>query len=332
MDVIEEGKKSMKAIVCTKYGPPEVLQIKDIDKPVPKSNEVLVRVKATTVTQADTRVRGFRVPLSYWVPARLALGVTKPKKQVLGTELAGVVEEVGKDVRNYKVGDLVFALTGHDLGCYAEYRCVPEGGIIARKPVNLSFEEAAAIPMGGLTAWHFLKKGNVGEGQKVLVYGASGSIGTYAVQLAKHLGAEVTGVCSTVNLDLVRSLGADKVIDYTKEDFSRDGGIYDVVFDTVGKCPLSASMRSLRKGGYYLQVLAPPGANLRMRWATMTRGKRMVGGTMMPGGEDLVFLKELVEQSKFKPVIDRTYRMEQIVEAHRYVDQGHKKGNVVIKV
>ncbi len=322
----------MKAIVCTKYGPPEVLQIKDIEKPVPKDNEVLVRIKATTVTQADTRVRGFRVPLSYWVPARLALGLTKPKKPVLGTELAGVVEDVGKDVRNFKVGDQVFALTGHDLGCYAEYRCVPEGGIIARKPVNLSFEEAAAIPMGGLTALHFLKEGNVGRGQKVLVYGASGSIGTYAVQLAKHFGAEVTGVCSTVNLDLVRSLGADKVIDYTKEDFSKDGGIYDVVLDAVGKCPLSASMRSLKKGGYYLQVLAPPGANLRMRWATMTTGNRMVGGTMVPGAKDLAFLKELVEEGKFKPVIDRTYPMEQIVEAHRYVDQGHKKGNVVIKV
>ena len=322
----------MKAIVCTKYGLPDVLQIKEIDKPVPRNDELLIRVKATTVTQADTRVRGFRVPLSYWVPARLALGVTKPKKPVLGTELAGVVEEVGKDVSNYKVGDLVFALTGHDLGCYAEYRCVPERGIIARKPVNLSFEDAAAIPMGGLTALHFLKKGKVEKGQKVLVYGASGSIGTYAVQLAKHLGAEVTGVCSTVNLDLVRSLGADRVIDYTKEDFSREGGKYDVVLDAVGKSSLSAIMRSLKKGGCYLQVLAPPGANLRMRWATMTAGNRMVGGTMAPGAKDLAFLKDLVEEGKIKPIIDRTYPLEQIVEAHRYVDQGHKKGNVVIRV
>ena len=262
----------MKAIVCTKYGPPDVLQIKDIEKPDPKDKDVLVRLKATTVTQADTRVRGFRVPLSYWVLARLALGLTKPKKPVLGTELAGVVEDVGRDVRNFKVGDQVFALTGHDLGCYAEYRCVPEGGMIYQKPVNLSFEEAAAIPMGGLTALHFLREGNVGRGQKVLVYGASGSIGTYAVQLAKHYGAEVTGICSTVNLDLVRSLGADRVIDYTKEDFSSEGDIYDVVLDAVGKSPLSASMRSLKKEGHYLQVLAPPGANLRMHWATMTTG------------------------------------------------------------
>ncbi len=322
----------MKAIVCTKYGPPEVLRIKEIEKPVPKDKEVLVMIKASTVTQADTRVRGFRVPLSYWVIARLALGITKPKKPVLGTELAGVVEDVGKDVIDFKVGDQVFALTGHDLGCYAEYRCVPEGGIISLKPTNLGFEEAAAIPMGGLTALHFLREGKVGRGQKVLVYGASGSIGTYAVQLAKHFGAEVTGVCSTVNLDLVRSLGADRVIDYTKEDFSREGGIYDVLLDAVGKCPISASMRSLKKGGYYLQVLAPPGANLRMRWATMTTGNRMVGGTMAPGAKDLAFLKDLAEGGKIKPVIDRTYPLEQIVEAHRYVDQGHKKGNVVIKV
>ncbi|TFG56592.1 MAG: NAD(P)-dependent alcohol dehydrogenase [Methanomassiliicoccus sp.] len=322
----------MKAIVCSKYGPPEVLELKDVDKPTPLDNEVLIKIKATTVVQADIRVRGFRVPLSFWVPARLALGVIRPKKPVLGTELAGVVEDIGKDVRDFKVGDQVFALTGHDLGCYAEYRCMPEDGIIARKPVNLSFEEAAAMPMGGLTALHFLRKGNVKSGQKVLVYGASGSIGTYAVQLAKHFGAEVTGVCSTANLDLVRSLGADKVIDYTKEDFSREGGIYDVVFDAVGKSSLSASMRSLKKGGHYLQVLAPPGVNMRLRWAAMTTGNKMVGGTMAGTAEDLVFLKELTEAGKIKPVIDRTYPLEQIVEAHRYVDKGHKKGNVVITI
>jgi NADPH:quinone reductase-like Zn-dependent oxidoreductase len=322
----------MRAIVCTKYGPPDVLQIKEIEKPVPKNNEVLVRVKATTVTQADTRVRGFRVPLSFWVPARFAIGVTKPKRPVLGTELAGVVEEIGKDVRKFKEGDQVFALTGHDLGCYAEFRCVPEDGVMVQKPVKLSFEEAAAIPMGGLTALHFLRKGNVERGQRVLIYGASGSIGTYAVQLAKHLGAVVTGVCSTANLDLVHSLGADKVFDYTKEDFSSEGGIYDVVFDTVGMSSLPASMRSLKKGGCYLQALAPPGVNIRMRWAAMTTGNRMVGGTMAEGTEGLVFLKELAEAGKIKPVIDRIYPLEQIVDAHRYVDQGHKRGNVVIKV
>jgi NADPH:quinone reductase-like Zn-dependent oxidoreductase len=322
----------MRAIVCTKYGPPDVLQIKEIEKPVPKNNEVLVRVKATTVTQADTRVRGFRVPLSFWVPARFAIGVTKPKRPVLGTELAGVVEGIGKDVRKFKEGDQVFALTGHDLGCYAEFRCVPEDGVMVQKPVKLSFEEAAAIPMGGLTALHFLRKGNVERGQRVLIYGASGSIGTYAVQLAKHLGAVVTGVCSTANLDLVHSLGADKVFDYTKEDFSSEGGIYDVVFDTVGKSSLHASMRSLKKGGCYLQALAPPGVNIRMHWAAMTTGNRMVGGVMTEGVEGLVFLKELAEAGKIKPVIDRIYPLEQIVEAHRYVDQGHKRGNVVIKV
>ncbi|MHC1680546.1 MAG: NAD(P)-dependent alcohol dehydrogenase [Methanomassiliicoccales archaeon] len=322
----------MKAVICPKYGPPEVLELKDVDKPIPMDNEVLVRINATTVVQADVRVRGFRVPLSFWVPARLALGVVRPKKPVLGTELAGVVEDIGKDVRDIKVGDQVFALTGHDLGCYAEYRCVPEGGVIARKPINLSFEEAAVIPMGGLTALHFLRKGNVGKGQKVLVYGASGSIGTYAVQLAKHFGAEVTGVCSTANLDLVRSLGADKVIDYTKEDFSRAGNIYDVVFDAVGKISLSASMRSLKKGGCYIQVVAPPGVSARLRWAGLIAGKKTVSGLTKGTAEDLIFLKELAEMGKIKPVIDRTYPLEQIVDAHRYVDKGHKKGNVAITI
>lgn len=322
----------MKAVVCEKYGPPEVLKLKDVDKPTQRDNEVLVRIKATTVTQADIRVRGFRVPPSFWVPARLALGITKPKKPVLGTELAGVIEDVGKDVRNFKVGDQVFALLGHEFGCYAEFRCVPEDGIIALKSVNLSFEEAAAIPMGGLTALHFLRKGNVGRGQKILVYGASGSVGTYAVQLAKHFGAEVTGVCSTANMDLVRSLGADEVIDYTKKDFSREGGIYDVVFDAVGKSSLSASMRSLKKGGYLLQVVGTPGMNVRMRWAAMTTGNKTVGGVTAERAEGLVFLRELADSGKIKPVIDRTFPLEQIVEAHRYVDRGHKKGNVVIKV
>lgn len=332
MDKKEGRRMQMRAIVCPKYGPPEVLELRDIEKPIPQDNEVLVGIRATTVVQADTRVRAFRVPPSFWVPARLALGVTRPKKPVLGTEFAGVIEGIGKDVRTFKVGDQVFGLTGHDLGCYAEYRCVPEDGLIARKPVNLSFEEAAAMPMGGLTAWHFLREGKVGSGQKVLVYGASGSIGTYAVQLAKHLGAEVTGVCSTANLDLVRSLGAERVIDYTKEDFSRDGGAYDVVFDTVGKSSLPDSMRSLKRGGCFLQAVAPPWTSLRMRWAAMTTGNRLVGGTMARKAEDLVFLKELAEAGKIRPVIDRSYVMEQIVEAHRYVDQGHKKGNVVITV
>ncbi len=295
-------------------------------------NEVLVRIKATTVVQADIRMRAFRVPLSFWVPARFAIGITKPKRPILGTEFAGVVEGIGKDVQRFKVGDDVFGLTGHDGGCYAEYRCVPQDGPVALKPNDLSFEEAAALPMGGLTAWHFLRKGSVGRGQKVLVYGASGSIGTYAVQLAKHLGAEVTGVTSTANLDLVRSLGADNVIDYTKEDFSQAGAVYDVVFDTVGKSSISASMRSLRKGGCYLQTVATPGTSLRMRWAAFTTGNRLIGGVMAGTGDDLAFLGKLAGTGKIKPYIDRSFAMEQIVEAHRYVELGHKKGNVTITV
>jgi NADPH:quinone reductase-like Zn-dependent oxidoreductase len=322
----------MKAVVCEKYGPPEVLELKDVAKPTCQDNEILVRIKATTVTQADIRVRGFRVPPSFWIPARLALGVTKPKRPVLGTELAGVVEEIGRNVKHFKPGDEIFALTGHNVGCYAEFRCMLEDRIIALKPKNISYEEAAVLPMGGLTALHFLRNGNVKSGQKVLIYGASGSIGTYAVQLAKHFGAEVTGVCSTANLDLVRSLGADEVIDYTREDFSEDGRVYDVVFDSVGKCSLHDSMRSLKKGGCFLQVVAPPGMNIRMRWAAMTTGNKCVGGTMAGTVEDLVFLGELTEAGKIKPIIDRTYPLERIVEAHRYVEKGHKKGNVVITV
>lgn len=322
----------MKAVVCPKYGPPEVLEQRDLAKPACQNNEILIRVEATTVTVADVRIRGFRVPLSFWVPARLAIGVTKPKKPVLGTELAGIVEEVGRDVKRFRPGDEVFALTGHNVGCYAEFRCLPENGIIALKPKNLSYEEAATIPMGGLTALYFLKRGNVGIGQKVLVYGASGSIGTYAVQLAKHLGAEVTGVCSTVNLEMVKSLGADKVIDYTKEDFAKQGVIYDVIFDAVGKSPYSSCVRSLKKGGAYLTAVGVPALSLRMKWTSMTTGKRLGGGTMRARHEDLISLKELVEAGKLRPVIDRSYPMEEIVQAHRYVDEGHKKGNVVVTV
>jgi NADPH:quinone reductase-like Zn-dependent oxidoreductase len=322
----------MKAIICPRYGPPEVLELRDVEKPIPQDNEVLVGIRATTVVQADVRVRGFRVPPSFWVPARLSLGFIRPKQPVLGTEFSGMIEAIGKDVRRFAVGDQIFGLTGHEMGCYAEYRCVPEDGLVVRKPVNLSFEEAAAMPMGGLTALFFLKKGNVGSGQRLLVYGASGSIGTYAVQLAKHLGAEVTGVCSTSSLELVGSLGAERVIDYTKEDFSKHGRVYNVIFDTVGKCSLRDSMRSLKEGGCFLQTIATPGTSLRMRWAAMITGNKLVGGTMAAKPGDLVFLKELAEAGRIRPVIDRSYAMERIVEAHRYVDQGHKKGNVVITV
>ena len=239
----------MKAVICTKYGPPEVLKLRDVEKPVPKDNEVLIKVHATSVTSGDTRIRGFKVPISFWVPARIALGIKSPKINILGAELSGEIESIGKDIKKFKVGDPVFAYPGHHLGGYAEYKCIKEDSAIAIKPGNLSYEEAAVISFGGNTALHFLKQANITDGQKVLIYGASGSVGTYAVQLAKYFGAEVTGVCSTSNIDLVKSLGADKVIDYTKEDFSKNGEIYNVIFDTVGKSTFHDCIGSLQKEG-----------------------------------------------------------------------------------
>jgi NADPH:quinone reductase-like Zn-dependent oxidoreductase len=277
-------------------------------------------------------MRSFKVPLSFWLPARMALGLRKPKKAILGSELAGEIEATGRDVKLFKKGDQVFAYPGHNGGAYAEYICMPENGCLAIKPANMTFEKAAAIPFGGNTALHFLRKGNIQSGQKVLIYGASGSVGTFAVQIARYFGAEVTGVCSTTNLELVKSLGADKVIDYTKEDFTKNGETYDVVFDAVGKGSFSGCMRSLKKEGIYLHAVATPAVMLRMRWASMMSSKRLIGGTAIPDIENMIFLKELVEAGKIKPVIDRSYPLERMAEAHRYVEKGHKKGNVVITI
>ncbi len=296
----------MRAIVCTAYGPPDVLQLQEVKKPTPRDNEVLIKIYATTVTSGDVILRsmtGFQR-----IVFGLVFGLSKNK--ILGHELAGEIEAVGAKVGQFKKGDQVFASAGSGGGAYAEYICIRQDSMIAAKPANLTYEEAAAVPIGGNTALHILRTGNIQRGQKVLIYGASGSVGTYAVQLAKHFGAEVTGVCSTANLELVESLGADRVIDYTQEDFTQSGETYDVTFDAVGKLPASIGKRALREGGVHLSVKSP------------TSGRP----------ENLAFLRELVEVGEIRPVIDRRYPLEQIAEAHRYVETGHKKGNVVITV
>jgi len=316
----------MKAVVYEKYGPPEVLKLKELAKPVPKDNEVLIKVYATTVTSGDVRLRK---PDPFI--ARFFTGIIRPKK-ILGVELAGVIEAVGKDIKLLKKGDKVFGSSYPGMGAYAEYKCLPEDAVLASIPKNLTYDEAAAVFFGAHTALHFLRKGNIKEGQKVLIYGASGAIGTYAVQLAKHFGAEVIGVCSTANLELVKSLGADSVIDYTKEDFTKSGP-YDIIFDTVGKSPFSDCVKSLTKNGYYLRAVhMSPSSILKGLWTGLTTNKKVIGGEAGEHKEDILFFKELLEKGRIKPVIDRRYPLEEIVEAHRYVEKGHKKGNVVVSI
>lgn len=322
----------MKAIVYTKYGPPDVLQLTEVEKPSPKENEILVKIKATTVTAGDIRSRSFTVPSSVWLPARISLGFKQPKKQILGMELAGEVESVGKDVTRFKKGDQIFAATQVNFGSYAEYICLPEDGAVCMKPSNITYEEAAAVPIGARTALFFLKKANIQNGQNVLIYGASGSVGSYAVQLSKYFGATVTGVCSSFNLELVKSLGADEVIDYTASDFSTIDGAYDIIFEAVNKSTFSDCMKLLKEDGTYINIVEPlPSA--QMLWTKLTSRKKLILSQNAPEtSEALDFLKELVENGKIKVIIDRQYTFEEIVEAHIYVEEGHKKGNVVINV
>lgn len=322
----------MKAVVCTRYGPPEVLKLVGVEKPIPKDNEVLIRIYATTVSTGDVEIRKFKMPIWLWLPARIGFGLRGPRTKILGQELAGEIEAVGKDVKLFRKGDQVFARTGFSLGAYAEYICLSEDGVMAIKPTNMSYEEAAAIPMGGIEALHFLKQTNIQSGQKVLINGASGSIGTVAVQLAKYFGAKVTAVCSTKNIDMVRSIGADHIIDYTNEDFTGSGEIYDVIFDVVGKSPFSRSLNSLKENGRY--ILANPGLSqiIRGRWTGMTSSKKVITGAASGKAEDLIFLKELIGAGKIRAIIDRSYPLELVAEAHKYVEKGHKNGNVVITV
>lgn len=303
----------MKAMICTKYGAPDVLMLQEIAKPVPGDNEVLIKIEATTVNSGDCRIRGLRAPLIYRIPMRLIVGLRKPRKPILGVELAGKVESAGKNVKQLKPGDRVFAFTGmRTFGAYAEYISLPEDGYTVLLPDDASYEEGAALSFGGTSALHFFRKAGIKQGQKVLIYGASGAVGTAAVQLAKYYGTEVTGVCGPTNVELVRSLGADRVLDYTTEEFTKSGEKYDIIFDAVGKISKSKCREALAAGGTFITVDGQGVANVRK--------------------EDLALLRRLLDEKRFKPVIGRRYRLEEIPEAHRYVDQGHKVGAVVITV
>lgn len=323
----------MRAVFYEKYGAPEVLQITEIEKPVPKEKEVLIKVQATTVTSGDIKSRSANYAPAPSILGRMQTGFSKPKKAIIGMELAGVIVSVGKDVTKFKAGDEIYASTYWEpSGSYAEYVTMPETGMLALKPSNLSYGEAATVPSGAQAALYFLRSANIQRGQKVLIYGASGSVGTFAVQIAKYYGAEVTGVCSTANLELVKGLGADHVIDYKKEDFTENGVKYDVIFDAVGKSNFSKTLKSLTKTGYYLLVIFSFSDIINVFLVSLTSSRKAVIGTAKDDPTDLDFLRELVEAGHLKPVIDRSYRFENIVEAHRYVGTGRKRGNVIINL
>jgi len=321
----------MRAVVYDRFGPPEVLKLTELPKPTPGDRELLIRVRATTVTAADWRCRSKIVPPGYGLAAGFFLGFRKPKFPILGTQLSGEIEAVGKGVTRFKVGDQVFAYSALSMGCHAEYKCLPEDGAVVLKPANLSHEVAASLAFGGTTALAYYRGGGLKAGDQVLVNGASGDVGTAAIQLGKHFGAVVTGVCSTANLELVKSLGADAVIDYTREDFTRSGRSYDLIMDNAGTAPFALCRGSLKKGGRLLLVIGSVGDMLRPAWVALTSDKRIVVSNRWTV-DDLRLLASLAESGRYRPVIDRTYPLAEIVEAHRYVDAGHKKGNVVIVV
>jgi NADPH:quinone reductase-like Zn-dependent oxidoreductase len=322
----------MRAFVYRRYGGPDVVELAEVPKPVPRDNEVLVRIHATTVTSGDWRVRTLHVPTGLGLVARLAIGFTRPRQPIMGSEMAGTIESVGKHVTRFRVGDEVFGFPGGAMGCHAQYRTMPEDGRIARKPANLSFEEAASLPFGASTSLHYLRKAKIKAGDAVLVIGASGGVGSAMVQLAKHFGAQVTGVTSTNNLALVASLGADRVIDYTREDFTARGETYDIVVDTVGKTPVARCMRILKDKGRLLAVAAGLPEMLASVWAPLTGSRRVIAGPAEERAGDIPEIAALAEAGALKPVIDRRYRFAQTPEAHAYVETGRKRGSVVVSV
>ena len=325
----------MKAILHTKFGPPDELRLQEVEKPTPQENEVLIKIRATSVTSTDCNARNFTfVTNVFLLPARLFFfGIFKPRIKILGIDLAGEIEAVGKEVTRFEKGDPVFGTTGGAFGAHAEYTCMPEDGVLAVKPFNASWEQAAAVFLGASTALYFLRDlGNIQTGQKILIYGASGGVGTYAVQLAKYFGADVTGVCSTKNLAMVQSLGADKVIDYTQEDFTRNAETYDLILDAVGKITFARCKNVLTQTGIFLPVLLGLSEIVQIAWTSIFGSKKIKGGMAAENVEDLALFKKLIEQGKLIPVIDRCYPLDQTADAFRYVEKGHKKGNVVITV
>ncbi len=320
----------MKAAVADRYGPPEVVQVREIPRPVPGDGEILVRVRATTVSAGDVRLRAFRVPAVYWIPFRIEKGLLRPKDPVLGVEFAGEIEAIGPNVTRFGEGEEVY---GYDVnGCHATYKRMPEDGAVTRKPANMSWFEAAAVPHGGIAALHFLRKAGVGPGARVLVNGAAGAVGIFAIQLARHVGAEVTGVCRTDDLDLVRTLGAHDVIDYTVDDFTETGQTYDVILDTPGTLTFANCRRTLTPTGALVVLIMSPRQLLQWFWTSRRGGQRLIGGVAPESAEALDELREMIEAGVVRTVISHRYPLDDIVEAHRQVDREHKTGNVVIEI